>query len=96
MPTKKYLLLEIQRWQVFVAVKLVEVGAEKVVLDDAVFFKLSLGIFLCLLCRHLPSVFQNGISTSFQNDIYTFRPILHCHGNVTVCHALGKIQNGVD
>ena len=46
MPIKKYLLLEIQRWQVFVAVKLVEVGAEKAVLGDAVFFKLSLGIFL--------------------------------------------------
>lgn len=60
MPSKKYLLLEIQRWQVFVAVKLVEVGAEKAVLDDAVFFKLSLGIFLCILCRHLPSVFQTA------------------------------------
>lgn len=60
MPSKKYLLLEIQRWQVFVAVKLVEVGAEKAVLDDAVFFKLSLGIFLCILCRHLPSVFKTA------------------------------------
>lgn len=58
MPSKKYLLLEIQRWQVFVAVKLVEVGAEKAVLDDAVFFKLSLGIFLCILCRHLPASFK--------------------------------------
>ena len=60
MPSKKYLLLEIQRWQVFVAVKLVEVGAEKAVLDDAVFFKLSLGIFLCILCRHLPASFKTA------------------------------------
>ncbi len=40
--------------------------------------------------------FKNCIAGCFKYNVNTFRPILHCHGVVTLCHSLSYIEDSFD
>ena len=63
---------------------LVEVGFEKAVLDDTVFFKLVFGVFFGDFSSDFTGVFQDFHIIGGQNPVKVLCPVCHSHRELTI------------
>ena len=71
--------------------KFVEVALEEPVLHDTVLLKLRFGMKDGFFVAHAPGIIQQGPLVAAQIGINTLGPVLHCHRDMSLGSAFGKL-----